>query len=135
MTTEPPDSEHGDAERTAPMHLPGVGRDPESHEPVDPAGDQGCYLVVVAGGSIAGERFRVLSATTVGRAPNSDVFLDDVTVSREHAVIFNDSAGVRIEDKDSLNGTYVNGERVDRAPLKDGDHLQVGKFKLTYVKE
>jgi hypothetical protein len=115
-------------EETAPMPLPRVGSDPECHDPVDRAGEHGAWLVVVAGGAVSGERFRVLATTTVGRSPNSDVFLDDVTVSREHA-------GVRIEDRQSLNGTYVNGERVDRSDLSDGDALQVGKFKLSYVEE
>lgn len=65
----------------------------------------------------------------------SDIFLDDVTVSREHAVVYNDGANVRIEDRASLNGTFVNHERVERHPLATGDEIQIGKYKLTYLAE
>ena len=130
------DSRQGDepgSDETQPM--PQVGRDPETHDAIERSGVQGAWLMVVAGSGRVGERFRVLATTTVGRSPDSDVFLDDVTVSREHAVIFNDSAGVRVEDKSSLNGTFVNGERVERSELVDGDTLQIGKYRVTYVEE
>ena len=117
------------------MPLPGVGRDPESHVPVEPSGGQGAALVIRSGGGRAGERFRILDKTTIGRSPSSDVFLDDITVSREHAVVYNDGASVRVEDRASLNGTFVNHERVEKCSLVHGDEIQIGKYKLTYLED
>jgi pSer/pThr/pTyr-binding forkhead associated (FHA) protein len=90
--------------------------------------------LVVRSGGRAGESFHPTSAkTTIGRSPDCDVFLDDVTVSRKHAVLVrNDDGGFRIEDQGSLNGTFVNRKRVESAQLDDGDELQVGKYRLTY---
>ncbi|MCW2959877.1 MAG: hypothetical protein JWM90_264 [Thermoleophilia bacterium] len=118
-----------------PMPLPGVGRDPESNVPVEPSGGQGAALVIRSGGGRGGERFRLLDTTTIGRSPTSDIFLDDVTVSREHAVVYNDGASVRVEDRASLNGTFVNHERVDKQVVEDGDEIQIGKYKLTFLAE
>ena len=70
---------------------------------------------------------------TVGRSPQSDLFLDDVTVSRHHARILIDEDGYVIEDLNSLNGTYVNRKRIERHQLFDGDELQIGKFKLSFM--
>lgn len=120
---------------TLPVALPGVGRDPESNDPVEPTGGQGAALVIRAGGGRAGERFRILDKTTIGRSPTSDIFLDDVTVSREHAVVYNDGKTIRVEDRASLNGTFVNHERVEKQSLASGDELQIGKYKLTYLAE
>jgi pSer/pThr/pTyr-binding forkhead associated (FHA) protein len=120
---------------TISMPLPGVGRDPEANVPVEPAGGQGAALVIRSGGGRAGERFRILDKTTIGRSPTSDIFLDDVTVSREHAVVYNDGTTIRVEDRASLNGTFVNHERVDRKELESGDEIQIGKYKLTYLAE
>ncbi len=126
--------DHGlPADATQPMHLPGIGRDPDCHEAADGAGLQDANLVVVSGSDRIGESYHVAATTTIGRSPDSVIFLDDVTVSREHAVVFNDAAGVRIEDKASLNGTFVNGERVERSELRDGDTIQVGKYRFSYV--
>lgn len=116
-----------------PMPLPGVGRDPDASVPVEPSGGQGAALVIRSGGGRAGERFRLLDTTTIGRSPTSDIFLDDVTVSREHAVVYNDGNSIRVEDRASLNGTFVNHERVEKRALDDGDEIQVGKYKLTYL--
>ena len=77
--------------------------------------------------SVAGER------TTIGRAPECDVFLDDVTVSREHAVLERRPDGIHVRDQGSLNGTYVNRERVEESRLADGDELQVGKYRLSFI--
>lgn len=121
--------------QTIPMPLPGVGRDPESHVPVEPTGGQGAALVIRSGGGRAGERFRILDKTTIGRSPASDIFLDDVTVSREHAVVYNDGSSVRVEDRASLNGTFVNHERVEKCNLSNGDEIQIGKYKLTYLED
>ena len=69
---------------------------------------------------------------SIGRHPESDIFLDDVTVSRRHALVRRVGDGFHVEDAGSLNGTYVNQARVDHAALNDGDEVQVGKFKLVY---
>jgi hypothetical protein len=74
---------------------------------------------------------------TVGRSPESDIFLDDVTVSRQHAEIFRrerpEEKGFRIRDAGSLNGTYVNRVRVDSVDLRNGDEIQVGKYRFKFV--
>jgi pSer/pThr/pTyr-binding forkhead associated (FHA) protein len=70
---------------------------------------------------------------TIGRAPQSDVFLDDITVSREHAILDRQSDGLHLTDRGSLNGTYVNRHRVESVRLADGDELQIGKYRLTYI--
>ena len=94
----------------------------------------GPTLVIRAGGGRAGEHLPLQAAReTIGRAPEADLFLDDVTVSREHAVIERERDGFYIRDLDSLNGTYVNRSRVSRQRLSDGDEVQVGKFKLTFL--
>lgn len=69
----------------------------------------------------------------VGRSPKSDVFLDDVTVSRRHAEIYREDRGFRIRDVGSLNGTYVNRVRVDTVDLRNGDEIQVGKYRFKFV--
>jgi hypothetical protein len=99
----------------------------------DAAGD-GPTLLIRAGGGRAGEHLSLHAAReTIGRAPDADLFLDDVTVSREHAVIEREPDGLYIRDLDSLNGTYVNRARVARQRLADGDEVQIGKFKLTFL--
>ncbi len=94
----------------------------------------GATLVIRAGGGRAGEAF-VLDGPrlTVGRRPDSDVFLDDVTVSRDHAVIVRRGEHYFLDDCGSLNGTYVNRRRIDSQQLHDGDELQVGKYKLAFL--
>jgi pSer/pThr/pTyr-binding forkhead associated (FHA) protein len=91
-------------------------------------------ILVVTRGPIAGSRFVLDSArTTAGRHPDSDIFLDDVTVSRRHAELRRDDRGnYVVRDAGSLNGTYLNRTRVDEAQLADGDELQVGMFKLVF---
>ena len=94
-------------------------------------------LLVVKRGPNAGSRF-VLGAesTTIGRHPDSDVFLDDVTVSRRHAEVSRDGNQTSVRDVGSLNGTYLNRERIeDHAALHHGDELQVGKFRLVFLSE
>jgi len=95
---------------------------------------RGAALVIRAGGGRAGEIF-VLDEPrmTVGRRPESDVFLDDVTVSRDHAVIVQRDGRYHIDDCGSLNGTYVNRHRIESHELSDGDELQVGKYKLAFL--
>jgi hypothetical protein len=72
---------------------------------------------------------------TIGRSPKSDLFLDDVTVSRHHARVLRADVGFTIEDEGSLNGTYVNRRRIESHQLFDGDEVQIGKFKLTFLEE
>jgi hypothetical protein len=97
-------------------------------------GLEGPALVVRAGGGRAGESFRPAGErTTIGRSPDCDIFLDDVTVSRNHAVLLEEGGEYSVEDQGSLNGTFVNRKRIDRAPLREGDELQVGKYRMTFI--
>jgi len=70
----------------------------------------------------------------VGRSPDCDIFLDDVTVSRRHAVVVKRDDALQIEDEGSLNGTFLNRKRIESAGLTDGDELQIGKYKLTFLR-
>jgi pSer/pThr/pTyr-binding forkhead associated (FHA) protein len=91
-------------------------------------------VLVVKRGHNAGSRFTLTRpVTTAGRHPESDIFLDDVTVSRRHVEIVTGPDGFRVRDVGSLNGTYLNRERIDEAPLANGDELQIGKFKLVFL--
>jgi pSer/pThr/pTyr-binding forkhead associated (FHA) protein len=91
-------------------------------------------MLVVVRGANAGSRFALTDdVTTIGRHPDSDVFLDDVTVSRRHAEIERRGAVLELSDVGSLNGTYVNGDRIERVALSEGDQLQVGKYRLVVV--
>jgi FHA domain/zinc-ribbon domain len=95
---------------------------------------RGAAIVIRAGGGRAGESFALdEDRVTVGRRPDSDVFLDDVTVSRDHAVIVRRSDDYFLDDCGSLNGTYVNRERIESHKLADGDELQIGKYKLAFL--
>jgi hypothetical protein len=97
-------------------------------------GLEGPALVVRAGGGRAGESFKAAGdRTRIGRSPDCDVFLDDVTVSRNHAVLVQRDGEFWVEDQGSLNGTFVNRKRIDSAQLENGDELQVGKYRLTFV--
>ena len=93
----------------------------------------GAGLLVVTRGPNAGSRLALTKpVTTVGRHPDSDIFLDDITVSRRHAEVQRVTKGFVVRDVGSLNGTYLNRERVEENPLNNGDELQVGKFKLVF---
>jgi pSer/pThr/pTyr-binding forkhead associated (FHA) protein len=94
-------------------------------------------VLVVKRGPDAGSRYLLGSDTTrVGRHPHSDIFLDDVTVSRRHADIKRTAAGdYEVSDVGSLNGTYLNRERIESAVLAHGDELQIGKFRLVFLTE
>ena len=90
-------------------------------------------LLVVRRGPNAGARFLLdADVTTVGRHPEADIFLDDVTVSRRHSEFLRDGILFQIKDLGSLNGTYLNGDRIDTATLTEGSEVQVGKFRLTF---
>lgn len=94
----------------------------------------GTVLVIRAGGGREGEVIPLGDEVlTIGRSPHSDLFLDDVTVSRHHARIVRDEHGFLVEDLNSLNGTYVNRRRIERHLLTHGDELQIGKFKLAFL--
>lgn len=94
----------------------------------------GSGVLVVVRGPNAGSRFLLdRDVTTIGRHPDSHVFLDDVTVSRRHAEVRRTREGLVLSDLGSLNGTYVAGERVDELQLTTGDELQVGRFKMAFV--
>ncbi len=112
--------------------------------PASPAGETavsgveglpvGSALLVVKRGPNAGSRFLLDQATTAaGRHPDSDIFLDDVTVSRRHAEFRLDDHEFQVVDVGSLNGTYVNREPVDSATLSNGDEVQIGKFRLVFL--
>jgi hypothetical protein len=95
---------------------------------------EGPALVVRAGGGRAGETFALEGdRVVVGRSPECEIFLDDVTVSRRHALVSRGDDGFMIEDEGSLNGTYVNRRRVESAKLEDGDEVQIGKYRLTFL--
>ena len=94
----------------------------------------GSALLAVLRGPNAGSRFLLNSdLILVGRHPDSDIFLDDVTVSRRHAEFYRSAASFSVRDVGSLNGTYVNRERIEEAVLADGDEVQVGKFRLVFL--
>jgi len=90
-------------------------------------------LLVVRRGPNAGARFLLdADVTTAGRHPDADIFLDDVTVSRQHAQFVRHGRAFEVKDLGSLNGTYFDGVRIETALLADGAEVQVGKFRLTF---
>jgi pSer/pThr/pTyr-binding forkhead associated (FHA) protein len=107
--------------------------DLEAVDPESIASDS-ATLVIRSGGGRSGETF-VLDGeqSRIGRSPEAEVFLDDVTVSRNHALLVRRRDGMYIDDLGSLNGTYVNRKRIESHKLHDGDELQVGKYKLTFL--
>jgi pSer/pThr/pTyr-binding forkhead associated (FHA) protein len=126
------DSDHPTAlHETVSFELDSDLSDPISLEGV-PEGIPGMF--VVRHGPKRGTRIHLDSdQVTIGRHPESDIFLDDVTVSRRHAVIHRVGDGFEVVDAGSLNGTYINQARVEHGRLSNGDELQVGKFKLVYI--
>jgi pSer/pThr/pTyr-binding forkhead associated (FHA) protein len=95
---------------------------------------RGVGMLVVKRGPNTGSRYVLESELTkAGRHPESDIFLDDITVSRRHAEFTTGEEGTTVRDVGSLNGTYVNRERIDEALLASGDEVQIGKFKLLYL--
>jgi pSer/pThr/pTyr-binding forkhead associated (FHA) protein len=94
----------------------------------------GSSLLVVRRGPNAGSRFVLeVDLVTAGRHPESDIFLDDVTVSRRHAQFVRVGNGYQVKDVGSLNGTYVNRQRIDEVLLSGGDEVQIGKYRLVYL--
>ncbi|HLF67774.1 MAG TPA: FHA domain-containing protein [Gaiellaceae bacterium] len=97
-------------------------------------GITGPALVVRSGGGMAGQSFQPSEGRTlIGRSPECEIFLDDVTVSRRHAELDREGDTFTIRDLGSLNGTYVNRKRIDSIVLEDGDEVQVGKYRLTFL--
>jgi hypothetical protein len=136
-----PDDEYPPLDVTSTMHMGGLD---EAIEHIDTTAEvegrassglpPGMALLVVRRGPNAGARFLLdHDVTTSGRHPDSDIFLDDVTVSRRHAEFHRGRGGFAVRDVGSLNGTYVNRERVESATLANGDEVQIGKFRLAFV--
>lgn len=116
----------GPLERPAPEHT-------AAHPIVQVDADDQPLLVVIRG-SNTGSRFALdQHVTTIGRDTSSTVLLDDVTVSRHHAEVCVDDDGYLLRDVGSLNGTYVNGDRVDSHRLAEGDQLQVGRYRMVFA--
>ena len=114
--------------------VPEEDGDDDAAPALEEFGVHGPALVVRSGGGRAGETFTVEGErTVVGRSPDCEIFLDDVTVSRRHATLVRQGERVTIEDLGSLNGTFVNRHRVESAPLEDGDEIQIGKYRLTFL--
>ncbi len=139
--TLPGDSE-GAAQRPVGDMTTGVYRVPAEgeaesvgEEAVSPEGlTAGSALLVVKRGPTAGSRYLLEEATvTAGRHPDSDIFLDDITVSRRHAEFFRQGNTWHVRDLGSLNGTYLNRDPVDSASLASGDEVQIGKYRLVFL--
>ena len=119
------------AEQTQTFNAAEAGEEPDQLEDIRV---EGPALVVRSGGGRAGETFTPQGdRTTIGRSPDCPVFLDDVTVSRRHAVLVERDSRWFVEDQGSLNGTFVNRRRVESAELSDGDEIQIGKYRLTFL--
>ena len=124
--------EPGGQHTTAAIDLSGL--DQREHLEDLPSLSPGTGMLVVVRGPSSGARFLLdHDLVTIGRHPDADLFLDDVTVSRNHAEIHRTEDGLVLHDLGSLNGTYVSGTRVDEHRLVSGDEVQVGRFKLVYV--
>ncbi|MDQ1704967.1 MAG: hypothetical protein QOF18_1333 [Frankiaceae bacterium] len=125
------------AEQTTTISMAGLETSEEHGDELADVGidslPAGSALLVVKRGPNAGSRFLLdKDVTTVGRHPESDIFLDDVTVSRRHAEFQRSDATFVVRDVGSLNGTYLNRERIEESPLAGGDEVQIGKFRLVY---
>ncbi|HYP46889.1 MAG TPA: FHA domain-containing protein [Propionibacteriaceae bacterium] len=125
----------GDTTKTIPV-VP-EDRDADALTPEEEAAvkalPQGSALLVVQRGPDAGSRFLLnKDVVTAGRHQSSDIFLDDISVSRRHAVLVRTPEGVVVKDQGSLNGTYVNRSLVDECRLTHGDEVQIGKFRLVF---
>lgn len=151
-TQDPASPQDGGRRRDATTSLPSVGAPDQTSELASRAEEAepgtslstdeqvavaelppGTALLVVQRGPNSGARFLLdAGRTTAGRNPDSDIFLDDVTVSRRHAEFVRTETGFQVRDVGSLNGTYVNRDRVDEVVLSAGDEVQIGKYRLTY---
>ncbi len=121
---------------TASVAVVNAAGDPEDDEIVVAADElaAGAAVLVVRRGPNVGERFALeAEVTRAGRHPDSDIFLDDITVSRRHAEVHRLDGRYTLRDTGSLNGTYLNRERIDDAPLVSGDEVQIGKYRLVFL--
>jgi pSer/pThr/pTyr-binding forkhead associated (FHA) protein len=117
-----------DSDETTQSYRPEEEADLEARRDIE-----GPALVIRSGGGRAGEHFALEEErTTIGRSPDCDIFLDDVTVSRRHAVALKQGDAFVIEDQGSLNGTFLNRRRIESAELSDDDELQIGKYRLVF---
>jgi hypothetical protein len=138
LTVPAPSGSTQSVEQTTTISMSGIdaGEEPSTEEFGDVGVESlpsGTALLVVKRGPNAGSRFLLdKDVTTAGRHPESDIFLDDVTVSRRHAEFHREANGFTVSDVGSLNGTYLNRERIESAPLAGGDEVQIGKFRLVY---
>ena len=135
--TVPPAAGVPAADQTSTISMSGLETSGEDHDEVADLGVDslplGSALLVVKRGPNAGSRFLLdKDVTTVGRHPESDIFLDDVTVSRRHAEFHRDGNVFEVRDVGSLNGTYLNRERIEVSALTGGDEVQIGKFRLMF---
>jgi FHA domain-containing protein/zinc ribbon protein len=126
------------AERTLRLHAVDPLQDapgPQDEVVVEVGDVAASGVLVVRSAATAGQRLSLdLPLTRLGRHPESDVSLDDITVSRRHAEIERlEDGSYEIRDAGSLNGTYVNGERVEKAQLRNGDEVQIGKFRMVFL--
>lgn len=134
----PDKDKHDDHEPTSTIHFPGLDRDTEEMTAEDVSAVEnlpdGSALLLVQRGPSAGARFLLHEdEVSVGRHPDSEIFLDDITVSRRHALFTRSSDGFSVRDLGSLNGTYVNRDRIENEVLlSGGDEVQIGKFRLIY---
>jgi hypothetical protein len=111
-----------------------MAEDGEEVDLLEALGIKGPALVVRTGGGMAGQSFQPEEGRTlIGRSPECDVFLDDVTVSRRHAELVRDGETFSIRDLGSLNGTYVNRRRIESTGLENDDEVQIGKYRLTFL--
>jgi hypothetical protein len=112
-----------------------IADDGEEVDLLEALGITGPALVVRSGGGMEGQSFQPDEGRTlIGRSPDCDVFLDDVTVSRRHAELVRDGDTFSIRDLGSLNGTYVNRRRIESTVLEEEDEVQIGKYRLTFLK-
>ena len=128
----------GPEDTTLTLHVGSAEREePEPEEDLAVSLDEltsGQGLLVVKRGPNAGSKFLLdRDVTTAGRHPSSEIFLDDITVSRRHAEIRRSNGTFGLHDVGSLNGTYVNRERIEEVPLHSGDEVQIGKFRLVFL--
>jgi len=127
----PLDREGAGEHTTITFHIEAAGGEEEVSVDLDELSAEG--VMVVRRGPNAGSSFALdKDVITAGRHPDSDIFLDDVTVSRRHVEVTRTPQGYRVRDVGSLNGTYLNRERIEESPLASGDEVQVGKFKLVF---
>ena len=134
-----PDEGTGDTTYAFPLHLLGELDAPaaEGVEPRDSAAEgplgRSALLLVIRGPNAGSQFLLNRPITSAGRHPDSDIFLDDATVSRHHVEFRMENGQILLVDLDSLNSTYVNHEPIETAVLVDGDEIQIGKFRLLFL--